>query len=240
MRRRDLLRGALGLGLLAAFSPVAAASGSPQQQRAALSQAWRAAVLAERPMLVIVIAEQTIWERGHAVGNWLNNASDADLAPLGQVEVVCASLADLRALVPAVGGDEDTWFVLVSPKGVATGIHVDLPEDPPLAESERYMPPESWVDQKLAAQAAVLSGALFPAIQAVAGPVPEARRALLGAEVRAVLIEAAPAGAHWASSWGCGTTVEGVESNMRMACGMGHISAKAARFLYFSDVSAWE
>lgn len=240
MRRRDLLRGALGLGLLAALSPGAAASGSAEQQRAALSNAWRAALVAERPLLVIVIAEEMPWERGRAVGNWLNNASDTDLAPLGQVEVVCATVADLKRLVPTVGGDADPWFVLVDGQGQATGVHVDMPADPPLAESERYRAPDSWVDQKLDAQAAALSGALFPAIQSMVGPVPPARRALLGAQVRASLIEVAPAGAHWASSWGCGTTVEGVENTMRVGCGMGHVSPKAARFLYFSDVSEWD
>lgn len=237
MRRRELLRGALGLGLLAAFSPVAAASGSPEQQRAALSKAWRAAQEAGRPLLVIVIAEEELWERGRAVGMWLNNASDEELAPLAQVEVVCASLSDLTRLVPRIGGQAEPWFVLVDPVGQATGVHVALPPDPP--ESHRQVAPERWLDKKLAGQAAALSGALFPAIRAVAGPVPEARRATLGAEVRAMLIEAPPAGAHWASYGACGATVEGVESNMRMACGMGHVSPKAARFLYFSDVSAY-
>jgi len=42
-------------------------------------------------------------------------------------------------------------------------------------------------------------------------------------------------GSNWASSHGCGTTIEGVpDDEQRMvACGMGHVPAKATRFLYF-------
>ena len=40
-----------------------------------------------------------------------------------------------------------------------------------------------------------------------------------------------PPGSKWASSWGCGTNVEG-EAPEGVACGMGHVPAKSARFLY--------
>jgi hypothetical protein len=41
-------------------------------------------------------------------------------------------------------------------------------------------------------------------------------------------------GSRWASSHGCGTTIEGEASDGRMyACGMGHVPMKSARFLHF-------
>jgi hypothetical protein len=193
-------------------------------------------------MLVIVIDEENSWERGRPIGNWLNNASDADLAPLGQVEVVCATLADLQRLVPKIGGDALPWFVLVSAEGQATGIAVSLPEVPPddqIAVGRGMGQSDAWTQTMLAGRAAAIEGALFPAIRLLAGPLP-GRAEVLGAEVRERLVRAPPAGAHWASSYGCGTNVEGVETNMRVGCGMGHVSAETARFLYFSDVSEWD
>ena len=45
---------------------------------------------------------------------------------------------------------------------------------------------------------------------------------------------APPAGARWASSTGCGTTIEGEEDKgLRVACGMGHTPEISRRFLYF-------
>jgi len=42
-----------------------------------------------------------------------------------------------------------------------------------------------------------------------------------------------PTGARWARSSGCGTRVEGVRSNVRIGCGMGHVPERSQRFLSF-------
>ena len=42
-----------------------------------------------------------------------------------------------------------------------------------------------------------------------------------------------PAGARWARTSGCGTRVEGVRSNVRVGCGMGHVPERSQRFLSF-------
>lgn len=42
-----------------------------------------------------------------------------------------------------------------------------------------------------------------------------------------------PAGARWARTAGCGTRVEGVRSNVRVGCGMGHVPERSQRFLSF-------
>ena len=56
--------------------------------------------------------------------------------------------------------------------------------------------------------------------------------ATLAGEVRARLRDKPPPGTRWAKGQGCGVDVEG-EEPMMVACGMGHVPKKAARFLYF-------
>jgi hypothetical protein len=47
------------------------------------------------------------------------------------------------------------------------------------------------------------------------------------------LRQAAPEGASWAISTGCGIQIEGEDGNRAMACGMGHVPEISARFLHF-------
>lgn len=46
-----------------------------------------------------------------------------------------------------------------------------------------------------------------------------------------------PEGTRWGSSYGCGVEIEGEAGGM-MACGMGHVPAKGARFLHFLSRSS--
>ncbi len=49
-------------------------------------------------------------------------------------------------------------------------------------------------------------------------------------------------GSYWATSWGCGVTVEGRDDNVMVGCGMGHVPERSRRFLYWytSPASMYE
>ena len=68
--------------------------------------------------------------------------------------------------------------------------------------------------------------------------------AALAAAVRAEVVSKKVAGSHWGLSGGCGTQIEDAEpadgERFAMACGMGHVPAKSARFLYFFAKLPWE
>ena len=57
----------------------------------------------------------------------------------------------------------------------------------------------------------------------------------LAAAVRAEVVSRPVRGSQWASSGGCGVTIEGLADDEQhmVACGMGHVPARSARFLYF-------
>lgn len=61
----------------------------------------------------------------------------------------------------------------------------------------------------------------------------EALLALLAGVVVARLRRVPPAGSRWAVSSGCGMRIEGQTQQVMVACGMGHVPEKSARFLYF-------
>ncbi|XXX77370.1 hypothetical protein WMF30_01170 [Sorangium sp. So ce134] len=250
MNRRHLL-GATAAGLAATAWPAflreafgegaacdetgkpAAAPGSVAQ----VSAAFRRARQANRALLVFVIPadDSAKWERGHAFGELLNFGADRDLAPLAGVEVVCATMADLKKLVPGAG-DGEPLLVLVRTDKVpvaATQLDVALPS----YDGMRGLEGGSWEertkrDDAISAKRIGALGALLrKGLDAGADNV-EAR----AASVRARLVKAPPSGARWATASGCGVDVEGVEDDGMMACGMGHVPAKSRRFLYFFAV----
>lgn len=56
--------------------------------------------------------------------------------------------------------------------------------------------------------------------------------------VRARWVDAPPPGALWGNSTGCGSRIEGVEPQLMVACGMGHVAEHAQRFLCFYELDA--
>jgi len=56
---------------------------------------------------------------------------------------------------------------------------------------------------------------------------------LLAAAGKAQVLAVRPAGAKWAKSCGCGTTIEGEVQNFGIACGMGYVPELSQRFLWF-------
>lgn len=247
MNRRSLLRGALGLAFAPALVRAAFASTDPEGQRAALSQAFRSAAVARRPLLVIVIPEASDkWARGTFWGELLNHGSDAQLARFARAEVVCATLQDLSRLVPGVTGEP--WLVLVRTDldDVAwRGLQLELPDDPPELVRDGsewddwdawYAREKAWGLQRVQRRFEVFERDAGLAIDEAIGATPASRVPELAERARRMMVSAPPAGAHWAVSGGCGTTIEGVQDQSLMMCGMGHVPEHSRRMLYFFDV----
>lgn len=73
--------------------------------------------------------------------------------------------------------------------------------------------------------------ALYQRAQA-SGPLRPKLIAGLANAVRSQVVKQRVRGSYWASG-GCGISIEGYESSMRIACGMGYTPARSERFLYF-------
>jgi hypothetical protein len=208
---------------------------APARQAAMVAAAFRRAEQAGKPLLVLVIPadDGAKYERGETFGELLNFGADQDLAPLARVEVVCATMEDLRKIVPTAG-DGEPLMVLVQTNVfpvTAQKLTAVLPEQKGF---RRFDANETWEERQRAEDVisdrriAVLGGLLRGALGA------DGRAAERLAEVaRKNVTQKPPAGAHWARSSGCGTQVEGVTDNLIMGCGMGHVPRKASRFLYF-------
>lgn len=87
------------------------ASSGPDKQWALLSKAFNGAVAEGRPLLVIVIPDSESLQRGVFWGEVLTYSTQEQLARFGRCELVCATVEDLRRLLPWIG--DDPWMVLV-------------------------------------------------------------------------------------------------------------------------------
>jgi hypothetical protein len=201
----------------------------------AVSEAFRRANHGGKHLLVIVIPRNDDMkrDRGDVWGELLNFGSDAQLAPLSKVEVVCATVAELTTVVPNNEQGEPLFMVVATDKvpAIVKSFETTLPEHDDgfdrigkftWEEMERRENETS--DRRIAALANLLRTALGVTS---AEPGPDA------ALVRHTLKDQAPSGTHWAVSSGCGVHVEGVTNNVAFGCGMGHVPAKSRRFLYF-------
>ncbi len=218
MRRRELLFGATAaivLGPRLVFADDCERDCAEGVARVAA--AFRRAQRASRPLLVLVIPKDDARKHpaGVAWGELLNHGTDAQLAPFGAAEVICATAEDLRRIVPAEGEREPVAYaVLPGSRVLAQAIEVTLPAGREDKDAERRM--------------ALLGAAVARAIAT------DPRRARsLAAAARANVVKKPPAGARWASSAGCGVEVEGApDDGMVVGCGMGHVPQKSQRFLY--------
>lgn len=201
------------------------------EQVALVAAAFRRAQQAKRPLLVLVIPadDSEKYDRGRIFGELLNHGADKDLAPLSDAEVICATMADLKKVVPDAG-DGEPLMLLVKTDRVPAAVkqlQVELPDYASVQDlswEERQKAEDKVSEQRIAALGTLLRQALGADTNKLAAR---------AAGVRARMVKLPPSGAHWAHSSGCGTTIEGVEDNMVIGCGMGHVPAKAGRFLYF-------
>ena len=185
-------------------------------------------------MFVIPDDDGKKWERGRAFGELLNHGSAAQLAPLGLCEVVCATMAEVRGLLPSAGAGEPLMVLIDSAQVPARVQRIDpmLPDYPNEQRFDadwatRVKREDAISDQRIAVLARHLTAAVAPDSSSLAG-----REAALAGEVRDRLVKQRVPGSHWANASGCGTRVEEDKDEVGIACGMGHVPSKSSRFLY--------
>jgi hypothetical protein len=191
----------------------------------------------ERPLLLVLVPkdESAGYLRGRMIGGVLNHGGDAVLADLAGVDLVCSTADRLPAEARSAAAG-DPWFVLLTRDGETVRAQPFTPDVPP--EPPHFPRGETtWEQVNAGAQAgidalaAALHGFLAPSVA-----VPAGESSLRAAEARKRYVTKPPPGAHWASSGGCGTTIEGVSRNQQgpmVGCGMGMVPEVSRRFLHF-------
>ena len=183
----------------------------------------------QRPQLVIVVPadDGQKYRRGELWGEYLNHGEPAQLAPLAQVEVSCATMKELGALAKDVKGEP--LALLFERDGSVHALDTRFPD---YASTMRFDPKndDAVVDKRIAAVSAMVKKAL--------PPVPAGELHAAAARVVRAVREQPPGGSHWANASGCGpATVENMKDDSNevvgYGCGMGHVPAKSSRFLYF-------
>ena len=191
-----------------------------------LASARARARQAMKPLVVIVIPadDAAKYRRGELWGEYLNHGSRAELAPLGQAELSCATMKELGRFAPGVTGEP--LAVVLDPGGGARALDGRVPE---YASDYRDWDPKK--DAAVSARRiALLAGLVRRALGMPADP------QAAGARVIRAYRTAPPPGSHWANRSGCGpATVEDMKDDevVAVGCGMGHIPAQSSRFLYF-------
>jgi hypothetical protein len=203
-----------------------------------LSDGYRRAQRAGRPLLLLVVPadDGEKFERGRAFGELLNHGSDAQLAPLGLCEVLCAGMTDIRRLIPSAGAGEPLMVLVDASRVPAQVKRLDV-KLPAYDSSFRGRSEVKWDEQvrtenaiserRIETLANLIRDAVAPGSAGLTGQIPS-----LAADVRARLTHGRVPGSRWASSSGCGTTVEDDDDTLGIGCGMGHVPEKAQRFLY--------
>jgi hypothetical protein len=102
--------------------PKLVAEEEKRERLAVLSDGYRRAQKAGKPLLVIVIPDDRAhkWQRGEYFGSFLNHGTAEQLFPLSLCEVICASMSDLRHLVPTVGLGEPLLVLVETDRVPAT------------------------------------------------------------------------------------------------------------------------
>ncbi len=163
-----------------------------------------------QPTLVLVVPrdENARWQRGAALGDWLNHASDRDIAVLALVDVLCAPAA-------AYGRSDEPIFLglgLPPEPGRVRAVSGPVPADP-LQRAVRL--------GAMARQATDHSMHLDP--RSVAE---------LARTARQRYVRKAPRGARWGRTTMCGNEYEEGPAE-QVDCGMGHVPEASRRFLDF-------
>ncbi len=198
---------------------------------AGLSEAYRAAQRAGRPLLVLVIPEQNEgrWARGAAPGALLNHGTDDAMAALGLCEIVCAPMTALRQLVPQAPAGEPL-MVLVEPHAMPAAVRALDAALPPGAITAT---PDVDVAANVDRQIELLSRLVTDALAASLRALDASGRARARDRALALYRRHRISGSYWATDGGCGVYVEDVPETGGYDCGMGHVPPRAQRFLYF-------
>jgi hypothetical protein len=174
VKRRAFLRAATAGATVAATWPAWLQSAFAHQDEVpadvtdplgAISQGFRRAQRAGKPLLVLVIPadDRHKWDRGRAFGELLNHGGDAVMQELALVELVCAPMAAVRELVPHTPArPADPAMILIETDALPAGVQV---LDAPLAsqpQSFEDADDERPVDARIATLSRLLHGAVAP------------------------------------------------------------------------------
>jgi hypothetical protein len=170
MKRRTLLKNAAVAALGASFpkwlrSAYAGESCdqavSPAQGLVALSEGYRAAHRAGRPLLVLVIPQKKDerWAPGRAFGELLNNATPEQMLPFAMVEVVCARMAVLKQLVPSVDAGEPLMVLVETDRSAAKARFLDAKLNYEYAGWDKEELAEKLIDARIEAIGNLVRGA---------------------------------------------------------------------------------
>jgi hypothetical protein len=207
----------------------------PQSAAQILEEARTQAVAEKKKILVFVIPAGDDWrpsyERGHALGEFLNHACDDDLAPLAAAVVVCVHMEDLKTAFGSAPAGQPL-MVLVDPAARPASLRPLDAALPPLPDSPDKLDgvkdhEKEIIDARIATVAKLVHQGL--------GTTPAAEAGERAGVVRQGLVKKRPAGAQWASSMGCGVDYEEgpMDNSGSVDCGMGHVPERSSRFLSF-------
>jgi hypothetical protein len=197
VKRRAFLRaGAAGLAVAASWPSwlrAAFAQSGPQavpedvaDHLVAVSQGFRRAQRNGKPLLVLIIpaANEEKWQRGSAFGELLNHGGQAVMQDLALVELVCAPMEAVRALVPqAPALPADPLMVLVETDAIPACVQVldaRLASDP---EPFRGGDEEGPIDARIATLSRLIHGAVLPDSQTLERRAAQARNRLGAATI---------------------------------------------------------
>lgn len=248
MKRRGAIAAVLGGAAAAALWPDLVSRAFAQDRvpedgmLAGVSEAYRAAQRAGRPLLVLVIPDENgaRWERGSALGAFLNHGPDDAMTAVGLCELTCAPMSALRQLVPQAPAGEPL-MVLVDPRSVPASVQaldVALPPEVPFpadvwSDADARQRFDAQVDARIDQEIALIAGLVGGVLGARVATLSPAERA----SARQRTLDAYRAhrirGSYWANQAGCGVYVEEVPQTGGIGCGMGHTPERAQRFLYF-------
>ncbi|TNE87469.1 MAG: hypothetical protein EP330_18570 [Deltaproteobacteria bacterium] len=227
--RRRLLRG-LAAGAL--FAPFAHAG--PQDELQAVSAAFRRAVDRGVHLVVLVIPEDDgeKWSRGELLAELLTLGSEELLDQLAATELVAATMADLRALVPSAPRGEPLLVVVdtaVIPAGTKAVFSPLAAPDATLKSpwEEDWAAQQRAFDERQRDRVAQLE-------RTVRHQLPE--RTGDGRALRAQLSSTAPVGARWyVRGGGCAGGHLLGEEPAAVDCGMGHVPMGVSMVLYLFE-----
>ncbi|MFT4624932.1 MAG: hypothetical protein ACI8PZ_003598 [Myxococcota bacterium] len=219
--RRGLLSGLLAAATAPAWITGAFAAEPPARQLE-LFATWHAARRARTPLLAIVIPDTDRSTRGRIVGAMLGEAQPALLAKLSGYAPVCATAFDLHLL--GVVLPKTAWFAVINTASVPAEV---TPVDGPSPAAEEW---ETDIDRIAMLLASALAALRTPPSSGSL----RSQNAKLG---HSTWVNSRLPGSYWANAGGCGLHIEEYERDNQymLACGMGHMPARAARFLYFVD-----
>lgn len=255
--RRTLLSRLAVMGLVGAMATGAVLprlqGGTDREawRRKELADAWRRAASSGRPVLAIVIPEDPDrrWFSADIWGEVITHGSDEAIAALSAAELVCATQAEIAALVPDYAPKQPApMLVRLDAAAIPVKVQafqVTIPAvDPTEAEKltaareaaqaagEDWWGLPSADDLTIDARIAGMEAMILSAIQ----PTAASRQADLAARRRAPIT-----GSRWMVSGGCASSFETPDPlqpdeqdmSMMVGCGMGHVSARSQRFLDF-------